>query len=159
MAFGDIFSGTIRLTPVGEIAARYWYEIHNHVHYVDLDQFIIMPNHIHAIVIILDRLAANANHSGRGVQLNAPTTRDYHSRISPTRNSLGVIIRTYKAAVTIGCRNNGYPEFQWQRNYFEHIIRNERSLQKIREYIVANPWRWNRDKNNPDRSRNDEFGK
>jgi len=73
--------------------------------------------------------------------------------LSPHRDTLAVVIRTYKAAVTTLCRRAGRDDFAWQRNYYEHIIRNEGELNRIRQYIIDNPSRWERDRNNPIRSR------
>ncbi len=71
--------------------------------------------------------------------------------------SLGSIIRAYKSAVTNWCKNNGHGHFRWQRNYHEHIIRDENSLNRIREYIINNPLRWHLDKENPNKTGEDEF--
>ncbi len=69
--------------------------------------------------------------------------------MSPHRGTLSVIIRTYKAAVTTVCRRANHDEFAWQRNYYEHIIRNERELNAIRQYIRNNPLKWELDRDNP----------
>ena len=67
---------------------------------------------------------------------------DYFSRISPKRGSLAVVVRTYKAAVTTICRQNGIGEFEWQRGYYDYIIRDNDSLTRIRAYIIRNLQRW-----------------
>ncbi len=129
---------------VRKIAERCWLEIPEHFPCVQLDEWIIMSNHLHAIVIIEQR---------RGVQLNAPTTRktaNRYSTISPHRNTLSIIVRTFKAAVTTRCHRAGYSYFAWQRNYYEHVIRNEDDLNEIRQYILDNPVKWDVDENNPD---------
>lgn len=66
---------------------------------------------------------------------------------------LGKIIRHYKARTSKFVRDGGYSHFQWQRNYYEHIIRNEIDLNKIRQYILENPKKWNEDAENPERER------
>ncbi len=114
-----------------------------------LDEFVVIPNHVHGIIILNEP-------DCRDVQLNIPT-EEYFSKISPKSHSLGVIIRTYKAAVTTMCRQNGNTDFQWQHGYYDHIIRNERSLYKIREYIRTNPEQWTWDKENPLFQGKDEF--
>ena len=68
-----------------------------------------------------------------------------HSLISPHRNTLAVIVRTYKAAVTTFCRKANYPDFRWQRNYYERVIRDEAELNSVRQYIIDNPTHWNQD--------------
>ena len=142
---------------VGEIAERCWKEMTKHFSDIILDEFIVMPNHVHGIIILNEP-------DCRDVQLNIPTNNsrnnvptNYYSRISPIRHSLGVIVRTYKAAVTTMCRQNGNTDFQWQHGYYDHIIRNERSLYKIREYIRTNPEQWTWDKENPLFQGKDEF--
>jgi putative transposase len=133
--FGEITNGVMQLTRVGEIAVSCWKEIPQHFTNVELDEFIVMPDHIHGIIMIREPFR-------RDVQLNIPTdapTDDYFSRISPKRGSLAVVVRTYKAAVTTICRQNGIGEFEWQRGYHDHIIRDAESLSLIRRYIIANP--------------------
>ncbi len=137
------------LNPISEIADRCWKELPEHFRNIELDQFVVMPNHVHGIVII-------THHPGRDVRTNIPTD-NYYSRISPRRGSLGVIIRSYKATVTALCRRNGFHDFVWQRGYYDHIIRNEKSLMRIREYIASNPQRWAFDKENTRRQKDDQF--
>jgi putative transposase len=151
-----------------------WLAIPQHAREVELDEWVVMPNHLHGIIVILDP------GPGRGVQLNAPTkdvattdipTKDApttnaqsndtpateapgndnppFSRISPRPGSLAVVLRTYKAAVTTACRAIGRDDFAWQRNYYEHIIRDEPGLVAIREYICNNPLKWPLDLDNP----------
>jgi REP element-mobilizing transposase RayT len=132
--FGEITNGVVQLTKAGEIAIACWKEIPLHFTNIELDEFIVMPNHIHGILSITETLR-------RDVQLNIPTD-DYFSRISPKRGSLAVVVRTYKAAVTTICRKNGIGEFAWQRGYYDHIIRDNDSLDRIRAYIIRNPQRW-----------------
>lgn len=81
---------------------------------------------------------------------NAPTrkTDNRFSAMSPHRNALAVIIRTYKAAVTTRCRREGFGDFAWQRNYYEHIIRDEDEFNRIRQYIAENPLKWEMSREN-----------
>ena len=72
------------------------------------------------------------------------------SAISPKQGSLSAIIRSYKTALTRWARVNGIPEFAWQTRYYDHIIRDDRSLDKIRLYIINNPLKWEFDHENPD---------
>ena len=151
-ALAAVRNGNVKLSQVGHIVSKCWVDIPNHFPSVDLDAFVIMPNHLHGIVVLEDC---------RGVQLNAPTLRsvasrakihpDSHSLISPKRNTLSLIIRTFKAAVTRQCRQDGHHHFAWQRNYYEHIIRNQDKLNRIREYILYNPVHWDSDRENPER--------
>jgi putative transposase len=153
---GDIKNGNVDLSPIGEIAHQCWKEIPNHFDYVELDAFIVMPNHLHGIIVL--------NKDCRGVQLNAPDRRtaNYYKSISTKKGTLSVIIRTYKASVTTQCRKRKYDFHGWQRNYYEHIVRNEDVLGHIREYIVSNPLQWKFDRENPnhteDQSYNNKWG-
>ena len=147
---GNVINGETVLSPIGKIAQEYLINIPNHFKNVRLDTFVIMPNHIHLLIY------------NEGVQLNAPTpdnrnnnvqfnsqVKNYYSHISPKKNTLSVIIRTYKSALVQWCRNNNYESFEWQRGYYDHIIRNEEECNKIREYIINNAAKWDLDKENP----------
>ena len=79
--------------------------------------------------------------------MNAPTKK-YYSNISPERGTLSIVIRTYKGVVTTWCMKSGFVNFKWQRNYYEHIVRSNRELRKIREYINNNPLKWELDREN-----------
>jgi putative transposase len=70
---------------------------------------------------------------------------NHHSLISPRRDTLPVIVRTYKAAVTTFCRRAGYAGSQWQRSYYERVIRDDAELSRVRQYISDNPTHWNQD--------------
>jgi putative transposase len=148
----------MRPSPVGEVSERLWREIPHHFSDMQLGEFVIMPNHVHGIIILWgDNESQNLDFpTCRDVQLNVPT-KGYFSDISPKKNTLSVIIRTYKAAVTTWCRENGFTGFQWQVSFYDHIIRNEKSLNRIRAYIATNPQRWELDRENPEKSGNDQF--
>ena len=141
---GDVRDRQMHENGLGSIARTCWLAIPDHFPAVALDAFVVMPNHIHGIVII---------HPRRGVQLNAPTGNNApagnYSSMSPRPGSLPVIIRTYKAAVTTQCRRAGHVGFAWQRNYYEHVIRDENDLRRIQEYIHNNPAQWDLDRQNP----------
>ncbi|OGC94669.1 MAG: hypothetical protein A2W25_13950 [candidate division Zixibacteria bacterium RBG_16_53_22] len=148
--FGHIEKGEMTLSDVGKIAAKCWIDIPRHFTSVSLDRYIVMPNHVHGILWLNNQHRENKTGKWmatdcRGVQLNAPTKNEYFSRISPSKNTLGVIIRTYKAAVTTSCNKRSTVGFSWQRNYYEHIIRNEDDLNAIRQYILNNPANWAND--------------
>lgn len=99
-----------------------------------MDTAVVMPNHFHGIVFL--------EKCDEGLMNQAPT--------------LGKIVRTLKAVSTRLIRRHN-PNFVWQRNYYEHIIRDEDSLNKIREYITTNPLRWKLDRENPQAQGQDEF--
>ena len=140
--FGDVIDYRVELSPIGQIVSKFWFEIPKHFGSVYLDEFVVMPSHIHGIVMITGKR--------RGVKFNAPTRDDdYYSRISPRKDTLSVIVRTYKSAVSSWCRKNGCEDFHWQRNYYEHVIRSDDDLVQIREYIANNAVKWDLDNENP----------
>ena len=151
--FGDISDGKIVLSAAGRIAQESWVGLPSRFAAVSLDSFVVMPNHIHGIIIVGAQFIAP-----RSAQFIAPdsvpdnhayTAQEGAMNRAPT---LGEIVRTYKAASTRMIRQRANLEFAWQRNYYEHISRNEESLNRIREYILENPSRWTIDRENPDAS-------
>ena len=185
--FGDIVNTTMQLTEIGEIAQKYWLEIPNHFPFVELGEFIVMPNHVHGIIVM------NKTNDGRnngknderndernnqiagtpksenivgtptenivetpklGVSTTNPkTTTNSKTTTNPTAPAsekwkpatLGVIINQYKRIVTINARKI-HADFGWQSRFHDHIIRNEKSFQKIKNYILENPLKWTDDK-------------
>lgn len=126
--FGRIVDGLPSLGPIGDIVAREWARTAEMRPDVELDAFVVMPNHLHAILLL-----------GQGG--SAATSR-----------SLGAIIRGFKAATTRAVVTAGH-DLQhplWQRNYYEHIIRSDESLNAIRAYIADNPAKWAYDRQNPE---------
>jgi putative transposase len=161
LRLSDITNFQTALLPIGKMAQEYWLQIPEHFNNVQLNEYIIMPNHIHGILVI------NTSDKCRGVpvndrnvgalQCNAPTNNrqsnaptNYYSKISPKKNTLSVIIRTYKTALTHWCRKNDFRHFAWQRSYYEHVIRSMAELNRIQEYILNNPLKWELDRENPD---------
>lgn len=138
---GNINSEIAELFSTGNVAKKFWLEIPKHFQNVELDQFIIMPNHIHGIIMIYD-------HKPVGVQYIEPLRESKYQHIIP--GSIGSIIRSYKSAVTRWCNKNNQQNFQWQRNYYERVVRNENELNQIREYIQNNPLKWELDRENPE---------
>jgi REP element-mobilizing transposase RayT len=138
--FGHIAEERITLNNAGRFTNKCWLEIPEHFPHVALDEFIIMPNHIHGIIIINDINVGANNYSP--LQINQFR--------SPSK-TIGSMIRGFKIGVTKWFRANTNVYNVWQRNYYEHIIRNENKLNKIREYIINNPLKWLLDRENPDR--------
>ena len=139
--FGDVVDGKMILNDYGKIIEEEWLRTSKIRPNVDLDKYIIMPNHIHGIITVVDR---------RGTLQRAPTTtREQFGK--PISNSIPTIIRLFKSTTTKQIneiRQTSGKEL-WQRNYYEHIIRDERELNKVREYIMYNPLKWEEDKENP----------
>jgi putative transposase len=140
-SLGSIDSGVFRPSPVGEIAGSHWQAIPSHYEDVSLDGFVLMPNHLHGIVVLGKRhrySPGECQPRGRGLGAGA--------FCSPSPGSLGAIIRSYKAGVTKWCRENGYCDFAWQPRYYDHLIRNSKALETIRGYVWHNPLNWDKDK-------------
>ena len=169
--FGNVRNGQIMLNNLGKIADQCWRELPNHFLFLGLDDFVVMPNHVHGIL--------NFRFSPRkkttecigieypdpkppceGVACNAPTTNPDSCRgracstqtdvlrisspFGPRPGSLGAVVRSYKSAVTKEWNIvRGMPgEGLWQRNFHDRIIRNEYALEEMRRYIRENPARW-----------------
>ncbi len=135
--FGQIVDGVMQLNECGSLVASEWCRTSAIRPHVALDEFVVMPNHFHAIIAIED--------SRRGVLPYA------HPRFQSPSQSLGSIVRGFKSATTtlINSMRNSRGAPVWQRNYYEHVIRNESELTRIREYIVNNPHQWTLDRENP----------
>ncbi len=160
--FGVIENEKITLNDSGDMISFWWDEISNHFTGIELDDFIVMPNHIHGIINIVgvdrcvdpiqnNKISDNnkINHSGR-THRSAPT--------------ISGIIQWFKTITTNkyiqNIKNNDWPSFPkrlWQRNFHDHIIRNDKSLYNIRNYIRTNPQTWQHDLENPDRIGNIEL--
>ena len=127
---------------------------------VQLDAFVVMPNHVH-FVIWLDPVEGAASalvaQSPPRAQWNcAPTTKPaigQSLKADPNRPALGQVVRAFKAVSAHRIRQGTAEEFAWQRNYYERVIRNERELNAIRQYIQNNPAHWAEDRENPNHPR------
>ena len=140
----EVVDGAVQLSKAGEIVDECWKEISRHFTEVECDTYMIMPNHIHGILVVGDVRARHASPLQRHpLRVTARPT-------GPKPSSVGAIIGSFKSAATKRInrfrRTIGF--VVWQRNYYEHIIRNEDSLNKIREYIIHNPLRWEFDREN-----------
>ena len=135
--FGDIVDGEICLNDWGQTAQDEWEKSAQIRKEIELDAFVVMPNHIHGVIVITD---GTGRATGRSPLQSGPS-----------RRSLSTLVGGFKAVVTK--RINGARDIPgtavWQRNYFEHVIRNEDSLSRIRRYILDNPARWEFDRENP----------
>ncbi|MFH1855746.1 MAG: transposase [Candidatus Omnitrophota bacterium] len=147
--FGAVINDEMVLNGAGKMVEQTLIEIPNFYHGLSLDTHIIMPNHIHAIIIIQNNKLTNNG------QAQGPV---------PTYLSLSDIIHRIKTLSTKkyidGVKNNGWPRFNkkiWQRSFHDHIIRDEKSLNNIREYIRTNPATWDRDIENPNNIDNIEL--
>lgn len=142
--FGEIRDGKMALNDLGSIADEGWRAIPEHFPFVELGAHLIMPNHVHGIIIITD------GGMRRGTPWRAPTERTPTPHFGKTiPGSIAAIIGQYKSSVSRIIKQKHNATGIWQRNYYEHIIRNEKDLQRITDYIEANPSQWNEDDENP----------
>lgn len=130
---GDIQNSNVVLNEIGQIVERTWIQLPSYFKTIDIDKFVVMPNHIHGIIML-------TSHCRGGV---TPPLR---------RPTLGQIVAyfKYQATKSINRLSNTPGNRVWQRNYYEHITRNEEDLNEIRGYILNNPPEWALDEENPD---------
>lgn len=133
---GEIVSGRIKLNIYGRIVSARWCNLPRYHRHVELSAFVVMPNHIHSIIVIRPDSTEQAK-----------------------RRPISEIVRGFK---TFSSRRinemRGMPDIPvWQRNYWEHVIRDQDSLNRIHDYILTNPLRWHLDRENPHRKGEDDF--
>jgi REP element-mobilizing transposase RayT len=122
-----------------------------------LDEWIVMPNHFHGIICIVEppvettrRVVSNKPcESGAFVETHCYASLQRKNIFGPQKNNLSSIIRGFKSITTKRIHTNGYPDFSWQPRFYDHIIRDEKGLNAIREYIHNNPAQWEYDRNDP----------
>ncbi len=134
--FGTMIDGKMVLSQWGEIVDDEWRRTETVRADVELDAYVIMPNHLHGVVLIVDDATANRS------------ANDCHNaNLQNTAGSLEQIIGHFKSIATKRIRSVAATREApvWQRGFYEHIIRNEKSLNEIRTYIISNPWRWSED--------------
>jgi len=143
--FGKIIDGEMLLNDVGKIVERCWKEIPNHFKDVGLDQFICMPNHVHGIIVIWSN--DNENQKNVGAIHELPL---HEKMVTRRKMLLPRIIGYFKmnSSKQINVVNGTIGQPVWQRNYYEHVIRSEEELNKIRRYIINNPPKWEYDQEN-----------
>jgi REP element-mobilizing transposase RayT len=198
LLFGAIAGGEVRLSAAGQIAAEEWERSAEIRAEIELDAWVVMPNHLHGIVVITDSSAGAHGDGTAGdmpsvgadgrpptatiaqpcgahgrASIDIPPSVGAHGRATPglppsvgatgrsplqrprgpEKRSLGAFVAGFKSAATQRINESrrapGLPV--WQRNYYEHVIRNEQDLARIRAYIAGNPARWAEDENNPER--------
>jgi len=167
--FGELVDGEMRLNEAGRMVRECWDGIPDHFPHVELDAFIIMPNHLHGIFVLNDDASiVGARHASPDFPVQmAATDRATHARATharathasplrgpgPEPRSIGAMVGSFKSAVTkrINQSRNTPGAPVWQRNYYERVIRGERELDGIRRYIVDNPAKWAEDENHPSR--------
>ena len=164
--FGDIMDGEMRLNDFGRLAHEVWERIPAHFAMVETDAWIVMPNHVHGVIFIAGPDAGGLPNAGtatgEGVAPPRLTRATHASPLQrpsgPPMRSLGAVVGSYKSAVSKRINESGRSRRTsvWQRNYYDHIIRDATSLDRIREYIAQNPARWADDPENPQQQQSDD---
>jgi len=144
---GEVDNGCMKLNGFGLIAEKQWIWINEQYTYIELDEFIIMPNHLHGMIAITNKVGTSRDLSNQNINPNrfVGTGFDLSIKIRKIK-SLPEIIGAFKTTSSKSIHESGLNEFAWQRSYYDHIIRDEKSLNSIREYIHNNPLKWELDK-------------
>ncbi len=138
--FGEIRNGEMILSEIGEIAINEWLktiELREDMN-IEIGEFVVMPNHFHAIIIIGDN---NYNNNISNINNRLPK-----NQFGPQSKNLASIIRGFKSSITTHARKMGNTKFLWQPLYHDHIIRDSQSFDRIQKYIENNPKNWKEDK-------------
>ena len=156
--FGDVVGGEMGLNDAGKMVRRVWDGMPDRFSFIEMDEFVVMPNHVHGVIIIHQPPASDVPPVGAS-RVGALDDPRLHydtratTRVAPT---LGDVVGALKSLTTVeygrGVRETGWSPFDkrlWQRNYYERIIRNESELGLAREYIANNPMKWAFDHENP----------
>ena len=131
--FGKIDKDKIILNELARIVQERWYWLQENFEYVEIDEFVVMPNHVHGIIIINNEKCVNRDLCTGGSR-PAPTSRD-RLKIK----SLSELVGAFKTTSSKQIHQSGFPEFSWHRSFYDHIIRDEEKLKTIRKYIINNP--------------------
>ena len=156
--FGDVVDGEMRANDAGEMVWRVWDGMPGRFPSIEMDEFVVMPNHVHGVIIIRQSLGSLVGGQGdSGVQRDTGATTGATvgatTRVAPT---VGDVVGAFKSLTTVeygrGVRKLDWPPFDrrlWQRNYYERVIRDESEFSRVREYIANNPMEWEFDRENP----------
>ncbi len=167
--FGEIVNKEMELNPNGEIVQKWWGEISNHFANVETGAFVVMPNHIHGIIFILERRGTvpvpdEKKSLNIPEQIHKTTTQGFNKSLKqggetsggetpplqmPTLGQIVAYFKYQSAKEMNALGNTGTVTKFWQRNYYEHVIRDEEDLQNKTDYIEANPILWDEDDENP----------
>ena len=145
--FGDMIQDKMHVNGAGAMVLEVWEELPKRFPTMDLDAFVVMPNHVHGIVV-LDQPV--------GVPLVGTQGDGDRATTKVALSTLGDVVGAYKSITTVRYTHgvkvglwNPFGERLWQRNYYEHVIRNDSELNRAREYIAGIPALWARDRENP----------
>ena len=143
--FGDVVDKKMKLNELGKKVDRFWKEIPDHFNNAELDEFVVMPNHMHGILVLNNKKLLETQHCC--VSMENKTSNTFYCLKS---KSLPVLIRSFKSICTRAInKKRPYLGFQGQPKYYDHIICNERALENIQNYIRFNPQKWETNDVNP----------
>lgn len=166
--FGEIVGEKMALNDAGMMVEDIWDAIPKQYPGIETDEFVVMPNHVHGIIVITDSTVGatpcgcpNVAGTQRDRQENVPVREHGQARGPAPTNKLSLslpdVVHRFKSITTNryihGVKQHGWKPFRgtlWQRNYYERVIRNERELREVREYIINNPLKWMLDRENPE---------
>lgn len=151
--FGEVENGEIKLSKIGQLVIDCWYGIPKMFNNIELDEFVLMPNHLHGILLINEA-------PGKGEAFSDMNTSQHVlglENASPLQprgtqsGSLSAVIQNFKSVSTRRVNQKFFKSGNkiWQRSFYERIVRNDRELNAIRQYILDNPLNWEMDKENP----------
>ena len=155
--FGEVVGTKMQLNQAGEMVRGVWEALPDRFPMITIDAFVVMPNHLHGIIIINQHLHPESPVGASLVDAQFPVGASLvDAQPADTHIALGDVIGAYKSLTTVeytrGVKMMKWTPFHrrlWQRNYYEHIIRHDDSLRRIRQYIIGNPGQWALDKENP----------
>ncbi|MCU0662783.1 MAG: hypothetical protein MUC50_10715 [Myxococcota bacterium] len=164
--FGDVLNGEMRLNDAGRMVADVWITLPTRFPSIDIDEIVVMPNHFHAVVVFTDCDTVPERDVGAplvgapctlvGALAQRAGTRPAPTDGTRTKLTLGDVVGAFKSMTTdqyvVGVKQNDWSAFPgklWQRNYYEHIIRDDDELSRIRRYIIDNPAQWIFDREHP----------
>ena len=147
--FGNVINKKMQLSPIGVIADVFWHEIKKHFNNIELREFVVMPNHIHGILVINKQQPSNVTPVETRHALShtaqKPQSPGQQRIRNQGENTISSVIGGYKSVVTNHVRRLGY-DFKWQSRFHDHIIEDELEYQRIADYIIENPKNWENDK-------------
>lgn len=169
--FGEVKNKIMGLNELGNMAAICWQNIPSHFPFTELGAWVVMPNHVHGVIMInkppsvetrhgkpdgLDNVVGGSTNkpsnveTRHGASLRGLDIMNYN-KFGPLKSgALQTIINHYKGAVKRWCNKNNFSNFSWQSKFYDHIIRNEFEAERIHNYILNNPHKWDEDRNNPE---------
>jgi len=160
--FGEVVDGAMCWNAAGQLAATMWTDMSVHFPGIDLDAFVVMPNHMHGIIVLPDRAVVGAPLVGAPnamAAVGAPLVGAPERAATRAAPTVGDVVGAFKSLFTVeyirGVKENRWPGFDrrvWPRNYYEHILRDETELARVHRYIDENPLGWAFDRENPRRS-------